>query len=316
MKKVKAEVVVLVLAFLLATTSSVFGKTIDSIAAVVNDEAITETMLARKLAAKRISDKNVSDGKTYRRTAIEQMIDNALMNQLMKSADIEVTEDDLVRAIANVLQQNRMTIDQLKAEVTAKGMTYEDYKKEIEGEIRKIKFINQVIGPQVKITEQDIRDFYQRNQEKFRGSAKAHIAQIFLPFDGIETQEQADALKATALSIVSNARKGKSFKELAKKYSKGPNPENGGDLGMISLKDVPQPVADTVRSLRVGEVSNPILVENGLVIVKLISQPELSNEDFAAARDRIYSAIYDERVEETLTAYLQKERQKAFIEIR
>jgi peptidyl-prolyl cis-trans isomerase SurA len=316
MANIKTTIAAAAISLIMAAPSVSLAKTINGIVAVVNDEAITEAMLNRKLAARRIDgDKKVDDA-TRRRAAIEEMINDKLMNQLLRSSKVEVTEDDLARAIANILHQNKMTIDMLKAEVAAKGMTYEEYKKEMEDDIRRIKFVNSIIGPQVKISEQDIRDYYERNQTKFKGSARAHIAQIFLSFEGIETQAQAEDLKATALSIVSRAKKGTSFNELANKYSKGPNAESGGDLGMISLKDVPQQVAETVRGMKVGEVSNPILVENGLIIVKLVSLPELSQEDFAAARDRIYAAVYDERAQQTLESYLQKERQKAFIEIR
>lgn len=292
------------------------AKTIDGIVAVVGDEVITQSELDRRLKAQQVSDKKNIDDKARRRAVIESLINDRLMEQILKTANIEVTEDDLARAIGNVLHQTGMTIEQLRAEVASKGMTYDEYKKEVEKQIQKIKFINQVIGPQVKITEQDIRDYYQRHQENYRGSSKAHIAQIFFSFAGIQTQQQAEKLRDTAISVSTQARKGRNFKELAKKYSQGPGADKGGDLGMVNLKDVPQAVADTVRNMKVGDVSGPIYTDNGLMIVKLIALPELSPDDFGASRDRIYQALYEEKIEETLTAYLQKERQKAFIEIR
>ncbi len=292
------------------------AEVVDRIVAVVNNDVITEVQLNRALAARsKNGDKN-QPAPMARQDILDRLINDRLINQLMSSAKIEVTEDDLANAIANVLKQNGMTIEQLRSEVASKGMSYEDYKKEVELEIRRIKFINQMIGPKVKITDQDLRDYYQRNQDRFRGSVRAHIAQIFLPFEGLKSEAEAEQLKQTALSIVSKGRKGGNFAELARTYSKGPNSSEGGDLGMVSLKDLPQPVADTIRNLRVGDVSNPILTENGLVIVKLISLPELSASDFDGLRDRIYSALYDERIQETMNSYLEKERQKAFVEIR
>lgn len=291
-------------------------KVINKIVAVVNNEVITEIEVNHRLAAEQVSGNKEVDDKAKRRATIESLINDKMMNQILKASDIEVTKDDLARAIGNVLHTTGMTIDQLRAEVAAKGMTYDEYKDEVKKQIQRIMFINQVIGPQVKITEQDIRDYYQRHQENFRGSSKAHIAQIFLSFAGVTSQTDADQLRRTSLNIVAQARKGKNFTELARKYSKGPNAENGGDLGMISLKDISPSVSETVRNMRVGDVSNPIFTEQGLIIVKLISLPELSPQDFMASRDRIYQAIYEERVDETLQAYLQKERQRAFIEIR
>ena len=99
-------------------------------------------------------------------------------------------------------------------------------------------------------------------------------------------------------------------------YGFGGEAEGGGDLGMVNLKDLSPPVRDAVRYMGIGEVSNPILAEDSVVIVKLISLPELSAKDFEKLRDEIYAAVYDERIEETLSGYLKRERQKAFIEIR
>jgi parvulin-like peptidyl-prolyl isomerase len=210
-----------------------------------------------------------------------------------------------------------MNIDQLHAEVAAKGMTYDGYKKEVEKEIRRIKFINQVIGPQVKISDQDLRDYYERKHDNFRVSTQAQISEIVLPFEGITTEEEAMKLKDTAITIVTKARsKGGNFTELARTYSKGPNAENGGDLGMTDLKTLSPRVSDVIREMKVGDISNPIPTENGLIIVKLVSVPEINAKDFETMRDRIYSSLYEERIQETLGAYLQKERQKAFIEIR
>jgi peptidyl-prolyl cis-trans isomerase SurA len=314
--ELKKATVVAALAIALLVPLLSHAKVINKVVAVVNNEVITEAEVERRLAAKEVSGGKVVDEKARRRAAIESLINDRLMDQILKSADIEVSEDDLARAIAGVLQSTGMNIEQLRGEIASKGMSWEDYRKEIENHIRRIKFINQVIGPQVKVTEQDIRDYYQRHQEDYRGSSKAHIAQIFLPIGGIRSQQEAEALRDKAISISNQARKGKSFKELARKHSEGPNSENGGDLGMVTLKDLPPAVAQTVQSMKVGDVSQPIFTEKGLIIVKLISLPELSPEDFSASRDRIYQRIYEERADETLQAYLQKERQKAFIEIR
>lgn len=292
------------------------AKIINKVVAVVNNEVITEAEVERRLAAKQIGKGKVVDDKARRRAAIESLINDKLMDQILMAADIKVTEDDLARAIAGVLQSSGLNIQQLRDEVASKGMSWEDYKKEIENHIRRIKFINQVIGPQVKVTEQDIRDYYQRHQEDYRGSSRAHIAQIFLSIQDIKTQQEAEAMRDKAIMIANQARKGRSFKELARKYSQGPNAENGGDLGMVELKDLPPSVAQTVQNMKVGDTSIPIFTEKGLIIVKLIALPELSPEDFTASRDRIYQRIYEERADETLQAYLQKERQKAFIEIR
>lgn len=296
-------------------TAADAAKTVDRIAAVVNDQAITTLDLDRALAARGVKKADEADP-VLRREVLDRLIEEALFTQIVEEAAIEVTDEELSRAIANVLHQNRMSLPELQREIAMKGQSYEQYKAEVKNEIRRIKFVNQVIGPQVKISDQDLRDYFQRHQERFRGSHEAHLAMIVLPLEGLTTQQEFEAVRDEALDIVSRAQRGADFTKLAEKHSRGPNAASGGDLGMIALKDIPPPVAQAVKHMKIGDVSNPILVGSTIVIVKVISLPELSAEDFERMRDDIYSALYDERIEETLRGYLQRERQKAFIEVR
>jgi len=178
-----------------------------------------------------------------------------------------------------------------------------------------VKFVNQVIGPQVKITDQDLRDYYRQNQEQFRGSISAHLAQIFLPYENFQSQAEVEAFKKRAVDLATRARRGGNFAELARKNSEGARAASGGDLGMVDIKDLPPEVAGAVKNMATGDVSYPIAVERGLIIVKVVSLPELSASDFEKLRDEIYSALYDKRIKETLRSYLQKERRKAYIAI-
>ncbi len=315
MKTFATCVAALTAIILSAGFSNAAPRQINKIAAIVNDDVITERDVGKALSSQK---RPVSEPERMelRRDVVERLVDQKLLDQILKKSKIEVSEDELARAIAGVLHDNKISIEQLKAELASKGTPYEQYKKEMITQIKRIKFMNQVIGPQVKITEQDLRDYYQRNQEKFRGSHKAHIAWIVFPLDAVQTQAEFDAIRDAALAASASARKGANFAELAKKISKGTAAEEGGDLGMVDLKDMSPAVADVVRSLSVGQVSAPVLDKNAVVIVKLISLPEISAKDFEALRDNIYAALYDERLDFTLRGYLQKERQKAFIEIR
>ncbi len=290
------------------------AELVNGVVAVVGDDVITQRQLDQAMQAKGRGGAKATDPMA-RQKAIDELIDEKVMNQLLVKAETEVTDDDVARAVAGVLHQNGMTIDQLRSEIASKGMTWEDYKKQIETQIKRVKFVNQVIGPQVKITDQDLRDYYSQNQERFRGGVRAQIAQIFLPFENFQSQAEVEAFKDEAIDIANRARRGADFKELARKHSKGANAENGGDLGMVNLKDLPESVALAVKALKPGEVSTPVATDKGLVIVKVIALPELSGSDFEKLRDDIYSALYDEKIQETLRSYLQRERSKAYIEI-
>jgi peptidyl-prolyl cis-trans isomerase SurA len=210
-----------------------------------------------------------------------------------------------------------MSLDQLKSELRHKGVTYDEYREQIRSQIKKVKFVNQVISPEVKITDRDLRDYFQHNRTNIHGGTEVHLAEIVLPIGGITSEEQAIALRDKALSIVKQSRGNKkAFAQLAKKHSEGPNASKGGDLGVVKIGDLPERVAKTVKNMPEGAVSNPIPTTNAIVIVKIIDWPEISDNDFDAVRDNIHDKIYQVKLREAVNSYVMRLRQRAYIETR
>jgi peptidyl-prolyl cis-trans isomerase SurA len=165
----------LLLASLLLCFSSLRAETIDHIAAIVDGEVITASDVDTALAH---HQKDIREGPSHqvtadnlRREVIDKLVDDLLLKHSIDKAKINVDDDDLARAIANVLRQNRLTPEQLKADLAAKGISYDDYKHQLADQIRVYKFMNQIIGQQIKITDRDLRDFYEHNKSQFGGEA-------------------------------------------------------------------------------------------------------------------------------------------------
>lgn len=296
----------IVLVLLLLLAPSTHAEVIDRIAAVVGSDVITLSELNEAIAAR----SRASEGKeehhpteVVHSEVLDELINDRLFERALKGAKIEVTDDDLARAISNILKQNHLALEKLKAELASKGMSYEQYKQQVEREIRRVKFINQVIGPQVKISDQDLHDYYQRHLDRFRATREAHLSENVFPLAGITKQEEFRKLEEKALEISARGRR-------------DPASFVGQDLGMQPLKDMPPEVAQAVGQLDIGEVSRPILTSAAVVIIKLIALPEIAATDFERLRDDIYGALYNERVEEELKHYLSQERRKAHVDIR
>lgn len=75
--------------------------------------------------------------------------------------------------------------------------------------------------------------------------------------------------KAEADSIKCQINKGASFEALAKKYSKCPSGENGGDLGYFERGQMVKPFEDAAFSLPVGKVSEPVQTQFGWHLIKV-----------------------------------------------
>lgn len=305
---------------ILLYSSASQAKVVDRIVAVVNGDIITQTDLDAKLRSSTSSKKTTLNDlalEQARRNALDELIDDLLLKQAIDKSKIEITQDEVSKAINNILKQNRMTISQLRSEIARKGMAFKEYEDQLKTEIKKIKFINQVVSSGVKVSNRDLRDYFDQNKATIHGNEKAHIAEIILPIAEIRTEEEAIALRNNAFNIVKQSRENpSSFEKLAKQHSKGPNSENGGDLGTVKLNDLPETVARAIQSLPEGGISDPIPTENAVVIVKLIEWPDVSDKDFESMRDVIYEQIHQQKLQDALNAYIQMTKQQSYIEIR
>ena len=75
-----------------------------------------------------------------------------------------------------------------------------------------------------------------------------------------------------AQDLLRSLKEGKSFEELAKKYSTCPSSQEGGDLGDVNPNRLDDDFADAALALKPGEISaKPVRTRFGYHLIKRIS---------------------------------------------
>lgn len=69
--------------------------------------------------------------------------------------------------------------------------------------------------------------------------------------------------------VLEELKGGKTFEELAKKYSSCPSGANGGDLGFFGKGQMVKEFEDAAFALKPGQVSQPVRTEFGWHLIKL-----------------------------------------------
>lgn len=151
----------------------------------------------------------------------------------------------------------------------------------------------------VKITREEAAEYFER-----AGLSRA------VRFDEILVEGEDKAAVA-----VGELRAGKSFSEVAEKYSSGVRTAARGDEGTYSTRlDVQPDVRDALFSLEVGEVSEPVKRgENRFAIYKLTDAAPLSLND--AVLHKIYRTLYIEKYTDQRAAIAAKLRDEYGVEI-
>jgi len=121
------------------------------------------------------------------------------------------------------------------------------------------------LATQVTPTEEDLRKLYNDNRAAYVAEERRRARHIVFPVEG----DNDAAARKQAESVLAEARAGKDFAELAKKYSKDPTAAGGGDIGFVQHRDFPGPLGDTLFAMKVGDIEGPVKSQFGYHLIKL-----------------------------------------------
>ena len=140
------------------------GQTIDRIAAVVGTEVITLSEVGH------VADLLLKDPTGpireipqeqrepwARERALQNLIDQTILKRELEKRQIEVSPDDVDRAMLGVLRQNKMTMTVLQKELAAKGVPFREYRRQLADQVKQYKFIQEIAGSKVQVTEEEVR---------------------------------------------------------------------------------------------------------------------------------------------------------------
>ncbi len=282
---------------------------VDRVVAVVNDEIITMSDLQREAAVK----KNTSVHDDH--VVLEDMINRKLQMAAAKQAGVNVSDQEIDDAVADIMQRNSLDSQRFEAALAKEGLTLEQYKAELREQITLSRLFSKYIRAGVNVDEAEARAFYQNNQKTYSLPEEIRARQIFLTLPDKATADQTEAIRDQALSVHARVQQGEDFILLVREVSQGATVSQDGDLGFMKLQDALPEIVEATRSLRPGESSKPFLCAGGYNIIKL-EEVRTQVKPFENVKDEIMDTLYRQKVENTYRSWLQALRGDSHIENR
>ncbi len=249
---------------------TVFGTSLPSVikaTAIINGEVITQTDIDQRLALLAIANGGeipADQVDRLRQQVLRNLIDETLQIQAAKAADIKVTDADIDRTVARVAANVKQTPEQMADYLKARGSSIRSIRRQILGETSWRRLQSAKIESGVSVGDDEVKAVIDR-MEASKGTEEYKVSEIFLSATAT-TQAQA---MSNASQIIDALRKGGSFVGYARQYSEASTGAVGGDLGWVRPEQLPEPIANVVRSLQPGQVSAPLAVPGGVSIIAL-----------------------------------------------
>lgn len=252
---------------------------LDRIVAVVNDDVILQSELNEAVASVQQQYAGRA-GQLPPLNVLQQQVLNRLVLmrlQIQKAQDqgIRISNADVDQAVQSVAEQNKLSPEQLRAEVERSGASFASFREQLADQITVQRLHQSVVQDSVSVTDSEIDNLLSSPTYKAGEVHLAHI-QIGIPSGADATAIQASQAKAEqALAAIKG---GMDFNAAAIRYSDAPDALDGGDLGWRRLDEIPPAFADTLAAMKPGDVSAALRGPTGFHILKLVDQRQSSRK--------------------------------------
>jgi peptidyl-prolyl cis-trans isomerase SurA len=338
MKNTKWTLLLIVACALLLPSLVPADTIVEEIVARVNNEIITrsEYVRSREQLKQEIQQQepNAADRvfSEKQRDVLRDLIDQQLL--LQKGKDLGITGDtELIKRLDEMRKQmNLGTMEELEKAAEAQGASYEDFKQNLRNQIITQRVIGQEVGSHLAMNKDDEQKFYNEHKDELQQPEQVRLSEILIApkmpalstgSDGKPqppSQEETDAAlagaEAKAKDLLEQLHKGASFEDLAKKNSDGPSAKDGGDLSYFKRGVLAKELEDKVFALKAGETTDVIRTKQGFVILKVSEHQQAGVPTLKEVEPRIQDALYMQKLQPALRAYLTTLREQAFIDIK
>jgi peptidyl-prolyl cis-trans isomerase SurA len=303
--------------------SAVETETVDRIVAVVNEDIITlydvEQMMRPMIQNVRgqglSPDRERQAIARIREDVLNNLIDSKITEQEVKRYKIAVSDEEVDNYIRQFKERRALTDENLKAMLTQEGMSMDDYRREVRLQLQRTRLVNREVRSKVVITQDEIKKYYDKNKQKYGGSAQYYLWNLFVklpPGSGSSGRNAARELLARADAEL---KSGRAFEDLARAHANGEQGMEGADLGWFRLDELAPQLRDAVRDLRAGQHSPAVESEYGYQIVYIQRIEETAAKPLSQVESEIQDILFREYVDSRFTAWISELRKRSHIKV-
>lgn len=229
---------------------------------------VNETIISKFELSQRIILLNILklDGDIQKK-ASDELINAKLINEFAQNNNISISEEKVQEGIRELAQQFNLSIESFLLEVSKIELATETIRTFVKDRILLTELVQYKFANRASIGDDEIDSFI------INGSASLEInlLEIVLPFDYNNRNEVYNL----ALSLKNKNSEGITFEALAKKYSKSDSSINGGNIGWISIDQLPPDMGSLFLTSDLNTLIGPKVFDNVIILYKLANVREV-----------------------------------------
>ena len=272
--------------FFIVSLSCLFGtqsfaavETLDSIAAIVNDDVVLVSEIQERYQnylsqaeARNVEQSAMPPKDVILNQVIERLIIESIQLQEADMRGIVISDEELADGIKRYAESINVTQEFFREELQRQGVDFREFREDMRRQLTLNRVQQTVVQQRIFISMQDIKEFRASPIFQELASEEFRIGHILLTISDSNNARVVSRAQQQAEEIVEELRKGANFASMAVQHSSSNTALEGGDLGWRKASQVPSLFSDLVQTLEVGETADPIENPIGIHIVQLLEK--------------------------------------------
>ncbi len=292
-----------------------------TVVAVVNGEKITyntvDDAARQMLSQSRMMNEISYKDSLVQQRSLEWLIAHSLLKQEIVNQTIEV-QDKEVDAAIDQIKRNFPSEQVFEEALQRDNTTITQVRENMVINLKIQKLLEQATTPEnLEVSTEEARKYYDENPSQFQRNEEIKARHILFLVKKDATEADEENARQKAEMVLSRAKQGEDFTQLAKTYSEDPaSKSKGGDLGFFARGDMVRSFDDVAFSLQKGEMSDVIRTELGFHIIKVEDMKTAKPIPFEQMEKNIQGYLKQVKTDEAIQKYIDKLKEKAKIFIR
>ncbi|MBI4550526.1 MAG: peptidylprolyl isomerase [Candidatus Omnitrophica bacterium] len=300
------------------------AEMLDKVAAIVNDEVITQSELDQLLLTVYQQYRQAFAGEELvrkmneaRMTLLQQMIEDKLVYQESQRLKVTVSEEEIKERLEE-FKGRFPNEDEFEKILARQGLTLTKLRERYREQIAIRKLQQYQVQSKVLVTHKDIEEYYQSHLADFTQpeAVEAKTITVRKSEEAVKAESEDPTAKKKAEDVLRRLYAGEDFETVAREASEDTMAAEGGNLGTIKRGDLVENLDEALFTLKPGEISPILETPMGYHIFRVEKKTEKKVLSLEEVRNKIRDYVYREKSRALFAEWLDTLKKNAYIAIR
>lgn len=289
---------------------------IPAVVAKVNGKPIAKGDLIKVADQYKAQAPGMTETADFYRKILDQLIANELLLQEAKASGVTASDDEVNKQLGE-LKGRFPSPEKFQEELKKNSLTEADLVKQTRDLMVVQKFVETKVVGDVKVSDQDVKAFYDKNPDKLTRPERIHIRHILVKVAKDATPEDKKKAKAKADDVLVKLKAGGDFAKLAEESSDDPGSKaRGGDLSWVSRGQMVKPFEEAAFALKQPNDLSPVVESQfGYHIIQLLEHQGPGMVPYDEVKDKISGFLKQQQQKEKFFDHIKVLKDKAKVEI-